>query len=160
MFLGLKKNTLCLYINGQLIPPSEHVKLLGATIDNALKFDTHVHGMCKEASQEIHALRPYLGKDKSNHLLNAAVLSNFSCYPLILLFCGKTANNEINRTHKRVLRILYRDYESKFEELLDWDKTNTTRTKNLEKLMIAIYKSFNHLKSGVYVGNFRRKIPT
>ena len=38
MFLGLKrKNKLCLNINGQLIPSSEHVKLLGVTIDNTLK---------------------------------------------------------------------------------------------------------------------------
>ena len=98
-FLGLKgKNKLCLNINGQLIPSSEHVKLLGVTIDNALKFDTHVHGICKKANHKMHAigrLRPYLGKDKSKLLLNEVVLSNFSYCPLIWLFCSKTTNNEL-----------------------------------------------------------------
>ena len=56
MFLGLKrKNTLCLNINGQLITQSEHVKLLGVTIDNSLKFDTHVQSICKKANQKLYA---------------------------------------------------------------------------------------------------------
>ena len=44
-----------------LVTPSEHVKLLGVTIDNALKFDTHVHVICNKANQKLHAfgrLRP------------------------------------------------------------------------------------------------------
>ena len=65
--------------------------------------------------------------------------------PLIWLFCSKTANNDINRTHKRALRILYRDYESSFEELLERDNTKTIHTKNIQKLMIEVYKSLNHL---------------
>ena len=149
MFLGLKrKNKLCLNINGQLITQSEHVKLLGVTIDNSLKFDTHVQSICKKANKKLYAfgrLRPYLGSDKSKLLLNAVVLSNFSYCPLIWLFCSKIANNDINRTHKRALRILYRDYESSFEELLERDNTKTIHTKNLQKLMIEVYKSVNHL---------------
>ena len=72
-------------------------------------------------------------------------LSNLSYCPLIWLFCSKTANNDINRTHKRALRILYRDYESSFEELIERDNTKTIHTKNLQKLMIEVYKSLNHL---------------
>ena len=109
-FLGLqRKIKLCLNINGQLITPSEHVKLLEVTSDNALKFDTHVHRTCKYANQKLHAfgrLRPYLGSDKSKLLSNTVVLSNFSYCPPVWLFCSNTANNGINRTHKRALRIL------------------------------------------------------
>ena len=92
-----------------MVPPSEHVKLLGVTINNALRFDPHVRGMCKKANQKIQAfgrLRQYIGKDRSKLLLNVVVLSNFSHCPLIWLFCIKTANNEINRSHKRALRTL------------------------------------------------------
>ena len=60
----------------------------------------------------------------------------------------------ITRTHKRALRILYRDYESSFEELLEGDNTKTIHTKNLQKLMIEVYKS---PKPRVYVGIFRKK---
>ena len=61
---------------------------------------------------------------KANSYLNLFELMGFNSFvtfhcPLIWLFCSKVANNEINRTHKRALRTLYRDYESMFEELLD-----------------------------------------
>ena len=93
-----------------------------------------MNGICKKANQKLHVfgrLRPYLGNDKSKLLLNVVALSNFSYCLLIRLFSSKTANNEIYRTHKRALKILYRDYESKFKELLERDNTKTTNTKNL-----------------------------
>ena len=72
-------------------------------------------------------------------------MSNFSYFPLIWLFVSKVANNEINRTHKRALRTLYRDYESTFDEPSDRGNTKTTHKKNLQNLMVEIYKSMNHL---------------
>ena len=59
--------------------------------------------------------------------------------------CSKGAKSEINMTHKRALRALYGDYESTFEELLDKDKSKTIHRKNLQKLMVEIYKTINHL---------------
>ena len=92
-------------------------------------------------------------------------MSNFSYCPLIWLFCSKVANNEINRTHKRALRTLYRDYESTLEELLDRGNAKTTHKKNLQNLMMEIYKSMNHLKGisilstcGLYLS--RKMFPT
>ena len=147
MFLGLKEaKKLCL--NGQLIPSCKHVKLLGVNIDNSLKFETHVKEICKKVNQKVYAfgrLRPYLGEPKSKLLLNSLVMSIFSYCPLIWLFCSKFANNEINSTHKRALRTSYRDYESTFEERLDRCDTKKTHKKNLQYLMVEIYKSMNHL---------------
>ena len=82
-----------------------------------------------------------------SYSLEMGIVSQLSCalYDLIWLFCCKTANNEINRTHKHALMILYRDYESKFEELLQRDNTKTAHNKNLQKLIIEVYKLFNHL---------------
>ena len=62
-----------------------------------------------------------------------------------LTFFSKTANIGIRRTHKRVLRILYRDNESKLEELLERDNTKITHTKNLQKFMKKVCQSLNHL---------------
>ena len=74
-----------------------------------------------------------------------AEYNSFSYCPLISLFCSKGANNEINRTHKWALRALHGDYESTFEELLDKDKSMKIHKKNLQRLMVAIYKIINHL---------------
>ena len=101
-------------------------------------------------------LRPFLGEQKAKLLFNSVRMSNFSYCPLIWLFCSKGANNEINRTHKRALRALYGDYESTFEELLDKDKSLTIHRKNLQRLMVEIYKTINHLTC-IHVGILYKK---
>ena len=86
----------------------------------------------------------------------AVILLNFNYCPLIWLFCNKGANKEINRTHKRALRILYEDYESSFETLLARSGSNSIHIKNLQKLMTEIYKSMNHLSPSI-VWEFHEK---
>ncbi len=50
-------------------------------------------------------------------------------------------NNIINKLHERALRITYRDHESSFQTLLEKDGTFTVHEKNLQVLMIEMYKS-------------------
>ena len=61
------------------------------------------------------------------------------------MFCGKEANHKINSTHKRPLRILNNDYDSSLDKLLNKSDTVAIHIKNLQKLMLEIYKSMNHL---------------
>ena len=37
--------------------PSGHIKVLGITLDDSLKFDLHISDMCKKASRQINALK-------------------------------------------------------------------------------------------------------
>ena len=77
-------------------------------------------------------------------------MSNFSYCSLIWLFC-------INRTHKRALKALCGGYESTFEELFDKDKSMTIHKKNLQRLMVEIYKAIKHLHPA-YMREFFIKI--
>ena len=43
------------------------------------------------------------------------------------MFCGRQINDKINKLRERVLRIVYNDTITPFEELLVKDKTFTTR---------------------------------
>ena len=96
-------------------------------------------------SKCIYKITTILGEQKSKLIFSSVIMSNFSYCPLIWLFCTKGANNEINRTRKRVLRALYGDYESTFEELLDRDKSKTIHKKNLQLLMTEVYRTINNL---------------
>ena len=60
------------------------------------------------------------------------------------MFCGRKANKEINRVHKRALRILLKDYDASFDELLIRYEEKTIHVQNLQKLMIEVYKSLNN----------------
>ena len=77
--------------------------------------------------------------------------------PLIWMFCGKTSNREINRIHKRALRILFNFYEASFEELLQRNNEQTVHTKNLHKLMTEVYKSLNRQNPAFMLDLFIRK---
>ena len=61
-------------------------------------------------------------------------------------------NKELNRVHKRALRVLL-DYESTFECLLTKNNEIAIYTKHLQKLMTEVYKSLNQ-ESPSFVGEF------
>ena len=47
---------------------------------------------------------------------------------------------KINKVHERALRIVYGDHKTKFSELLNIDKSVTIHQRNLQYLLIEIYK--------------------
>ena len=147
MFLGLKKNQhLVLEINGEAITTSKEVKLLGFTIDSKLNFKSHVKALCVKTNRKVSAsarVARYLDLQKAKLLYQSFVASTFKYCPLIWLFCGKTANENIDRVHKRALRVLLDDHESKFEVLLAKNNETTIHIQNLRVLMIEIYKTLN-----------------
>ena len=59
------------------------------------------------------------------------------------MFCNKGANKQIDRTHKRALQILYKDYELSFEALHTRIGSNSIHANNLQKVMLEIFKSMN-----------------
>ena len=73
------------------------------------------------------------------------------------MFCGKTANNKINRLHKHTLRVLYGDYTSTLEELLVKSEEITIHSSNLQKLMVEIYGRTNYISPSVMLEFFATK---
>ena len=45
-------------------------------------------------------------------------MSTFTYCPLIWMYCSKTANNLINKIHKRSLRVIYEIEDANFKDLL------------------------------------------
>ena len=101
------------------------MKLLGIQIDNKLKLNTDIHELCVKVNQKVSAfarLNSYLSPDQAKKICNTIILSNFNYCSLVWLFCSDAANVEINRPHKRCLRVLYQDYDSSFQLLLSSNK--------------------------------------
>ena len=136
MFLGLPKNSnICIEIDDLVLVPNDKVKLLGISIDSELKFTDHVKSLCTKMGRKVTAfsrVARLLGCNKARLLYNAFILSSLTSKPclnycpLILISCGKTANSEINKIHKRALRILFNDFEASFEERLQRNNEQTT----------------------------------
>ena len=60
--------------------------------------------------------------------------------PVVWMFHSRKLNARINRVHERALRVVCRDFDSSFEELLRRDSSTTLHQRNLQKLMTEIFK--------------------
>ena len=130
-------------INGVVVPNEKQVELLGITFDNALSFDTHVAKLCKQASSKLQALSRisiYMDMEQRRTLMNSFFLSQYSYCPLIWMFHSRNLNNRINKLHERCLRVVYRDNNSSFEQLLSQDKSFTIHERNIQNLAIELFK--------------------
>ena len=56
------------------------------------------------------------------------------------MFVSRKTNNKINQLHCRALRIVHRNYDLSFNELLDLDGTCTIHHKCIKFLAIELYK--------------------
>ena len=68
--------------------------------------------------------------------------AQFKHCPITWMFCSRSCNNKINKLHERPLRLVYDDYESSFDVLLNKNKSFSIY-QNIQKIMIEVYKSLN-----------------
>ena len=162
IYFGLKEDhDLSIEINGDLIKMSDTVKLFGVTIDSKLRFNEHVKIICQKTNTKVKAFSRvvrYLEPQKASLLYNSFILTNFNYCPLIWMFCGKTINDKVNSVHKRALRVLLNDYNSSFEELLHRNEEVTIHEKNLQKLILEVYRCMTSGNPSFLWEFFNRKV--
>ena len=104
--------------------------------------------MCAKAVNRTNAfrrIRNYISLKKAKIIYNAFIYSTFNYCHLIWMFCSKTLNNLVNKTHKKALRLVYQKADATLNELLEIDNSKSIHVKNLHSLMCEIYKSLNSL---------------
>ena len=125
-------------------------------IDNKVDFNDHVskvcNKVCKKASEKIHALARisnYMSKDKLRIVMNAFIDSQFGYCPVVWMFHSRTLNNRINKLHERALRLVYKNEDCTFEELLEKDNSFTIHHRNLKLLATEMYQMKNNLSPDI-----------
>ena len=109
------------------------MRLLGVTIEKNQNFNSHIKENCGKVYQKTSALsrlRGYISEKKAKLLLITVVTSNLQYCSLISLLYSKAADNLINRTTKRAMRITYNsDSEETLDALLQRDGILTIHQK-------------------------------
>ena len=110
----------------------------GVKVDHEVNFNEHVSKLCKKASQKLNAvsrIESCMTFDQRRLILNSFNTSHFSYCPTVWMFHSRKLNERINHIHERALRIVYKDFNSPFQELLIQDDSLNIHHRNLQKLV-------------------------
>jgi len=105
---------------GKEIPVSKEIKLLGITLDEKLKFDSHIADICRKVGSQINALsklKNILPCKTKVSLYQAFILPYFSYCSQVWYHCGRNIE-KLERTNARALRFVYSDKILTYEALL------------------------------------------
>ena len=130
-------------VENYVIKSSDVEELLEITIHSNLNFSEHILFLCEKANCKLHVLfrfSKYMILNKRRILMIPFIISQFNYFPLIWMIHKRGLNHKINHIHEWALCIIYDDYSSSFEDLLNEDKSATIHQRNLQKLAIEIFK--------------------
>ena len=80
-----------------------------------------------------------------NIIYRSFVQCNFDFCPLVWHFCGKLNNNKLEKIHERALRIVNKDFDSSYEDIIITSKTTTVLISRLRVLLCEVFKSLYKL---------------
>ena len=98
--------------------------------------------------------------EKPAIVMKMFVESQFNYSPLIWMLHSRSLNDKINCLHERVLRIVYSDYKSSFNTLLEMDGSYSIAHRNIQRLPIEIYKFLNGLSPAIMDDILKLNKPT
>ena len=141
MLINTDENV-ALKVKNESITNSSNEKLLGILFNNKFDFDEHVSSLCRKAPQMLNDLARvahYMNAAHRRLIMNAFIFSQFGYCPLVWMFHSRKLNNRINNIHDRALRIVYRDYEFTFQQLLKQNKSVSIHQRNIKILATEIF---------------------
>ena len=162
LLMGVRNQLHHINIGKEIIWESKSVKLLGVDIYNDLSFDNHVKEIYRKANRKLSALRRvsrYAEVSKKRVLFKSFIESQFTYCPLIWMFHSRQLNNKINQLHERALRIVYKNYELSFEELLFIDGSFCVHHRNIHAVAIEMYKQYHKMSPEITTEIFDMKNP-
>ena len=114
----------------------------------------------QESLPEVNALARvahYMNLAQRSLIVNAFIFSQFGYCPLAWMFHSRKLNNRINNIHERALRIVYRDNEAIFQQLLKQNKSVSIHQRNIQRLATEIFKTGNGLNPVIMEDVFKFK---
>ena len=124
------------------------VKALGVYIDNKFTFNQHVKQCCAKAARQLNAfsrISKFLNCNTKKIIFNSFIKSNFEYCPTVWHFCGKRNNSKIEKIQERALKIVFGDYDSDYQDLIQRFGTTTLLRARINKIITEIFKSIHHM---------------
>ena len=132
------------YISNQLTLTTNKTNLLGVVLDDKLKFDAHISGLCRKVSAQINALnrlKNILPVKTKESLYRSFILPYIYYYNQVWHHCGKRNTTKIEKVNERALRCVYKDKQSSYHELLQKVKLPSMESRRIQDMIITINNS-------------------
>ena len=141
----------CLVIgNGITLQSEPSVKVLGVAIDDRLQFSEHISACCSKAARQLY-VHSRISRNinlKSEFIINNSfIASNFNYCHLVWHFCGTVNSNKLEKLQERYLRILYNDFDSPIQKLIDKSGQGTLLSNRLKYFILEVFKSIRKLNA-------------
>ena len=128
------------------IPIANEMKLLALTLDNKLKFDSHVATISRKVGGQVNALnrlKNILPCRTKETLYRAFILLHFTYCSQIWHHYGPRNTRKIERVNERALRYVYQDRETSYEKLLEWIGLGCTlENRRIQDMLVTINNCF------------------
>ena len=154
------KENFKIQIQDKVLQNTQTVKLLGVTIDQNLTFKNHITNLCTSTKNKLKALqriRKYLTLEQTKIIANAFIYSQFNYCNIIWMFCSKSENRQIEDIQKRILRCIYKEENGTFNHLIEKYKELSIHERNVQSLMLLIYRKINNLSPELIAESFKEK---
>jgi hypothetical protein len=138
----------CFNIDDVNIACEDQVKLLGVDLDFLLNFDAQITRLCKKAAGQLNVLlrlSKFLSVECKLLVYKSFIRSNFSFCPIIWHFCSKQNTEKLEKLQHRALRIVFNDFNSTYEDLLEKVNMPTLHLARLRTIAIETYKCLYRL---------------
>ena len=125
-------------------PIKNSIDLLGVTIDKDLSFNRHTSQICEKVNKRFSVLKRFKYIITSNVMLRlykAFILPHFQYCSLIWHFSGTRNCDKLESLNKRILRFIFNDSLSSYDELLKKAKIASLCTGRLHKILMVVSKS-------------------
>ena len=136
-------------VEGNTIPSSDNIKVLGATLGSNPQYDTHISNLCSKASIQINAMKrigKYLNTDCRIAMYKFFISSNVSYCPVVSwIFCWKRNSDKFEKLQERALHFTFSDYASPYRELVKHGHFLSLSALRIRYLAIELYKCVNGL---------------
>ena len=125
-------------------PVKNSIDLLGVTIDKDLSFNRHISQICQKVNSQFSVLKRFKNIITSNVMLRlykAFILPHLQYCSLIWHFSGTRNCDKLESLNKRILRSIFNDSSSSYDELLKKAKIASLYTGRLHKILMVVFKS-------------------
>ena len=115
------------------VKESDEVELLGISIDKDLHFKKYIENLYRTAQYKLHSLRQirnWLTLDKAKLFID----SQFNYAPLIWIFCSKTTYLKMQKTHHKILIVIYQS-DAFYDGLLQLNNSVSLHQRHLRFLL-------------------------